>query len=74
MELFGTAGVRGSTDRVTPDLAVAVGRAVAAHARERASAPPEFVVGRDGRTTGPGLAAAVTAGLVACGGAVRRVG
>jgi phosphomannomutase len=75
MELFGTAGIRGSaTDRVTPDLAVAVGRAVAAHAGANAAEPPTVVVGRDGRTTGPGLAAAVTAGLLDGGASVRRVG
>ena len=38
MELFGTAGVRGSaTERVTPELALAVGRAVAAAVRESES-------------------------------------
>ncbi|MFC6753179.1 hypothetical protein, partial [Halorubrum tibetense] len=36
MELFGTAGIRGSVeDRVTPSLALAVGRAAAAVAREQ---------------------------------------
>ncbi len=70
MELFGTAGVRGDVDRVRPELVARVCRAAA-----RAAAPdPTFVVGRDGRTTGAGLAAAATAGLAAGGADVRRVG
>jgi len=77
MDLFGTAGIRGSvrTD-VTPELAVAVGRAVG-HAAREASATPrnaDVVVGRDGRTTGGALAAAVEAGVRAAGASVRRVG
>ncbi|WP_224269377.1 phosphomannomutase [Haloprofundus salinisoli] len=68
MELFGTAGIRGSaTERVTPELALAVGRAVG---RDGA----EVVVARDGRVTGPGLAAAVEAGLLSAGADVRRAG
>ncbi|QGX96509.1 phosphomannomutase [Haloplanus rallus] len=68
MDLFGTAGIRGSVETdVTPELAVAVGRAVGREA-------DEVVVGRDGRTTGPGLAAAVEAGALSGGAAVRRVG
>ncbi|MEZ3144457.1 phosphomannomutase [Halobaculum sp. MBLA0143] len=73
MDLFGTAGIRGDVrDRVTTDLALRVGRAVGAHAHE--AGDREFVVGRDGRTTGPGLAAAVESGLLATGADVRRVG
>jgi phosphomannomutase len=68
MDLFGTAGIRGSVETdVTPELAVAVGRAVGRDA-------DEVVVGRDGRTTGAGLAAAVEAGALSGGAAVRRVG
>ena len=74
MELFGTAGIRGSaTERVTPELALDVGRAVGADAVESAG-PPTVVVGRDGRTTGPALAAAVEAGLESAGADVRLVG
>jgi phosphomannomutase len=69
MALFGTAGIRGSVEtEVTPELAVAVGRAVARDATDA------VVVGRDGRTTGPGLAAAVEAGVLSGGGSVRRLG
>ncbi|MFB6084746.1 MAG: phosphomannomutase [Halorientalis sp.] len=68
MELFGTAGIRGPVDeRVTPELALAVGRAAAADG-------DEFVLGRDGRETSPALASAVAAGLESGGATVRRVG
>jgi phosphomannomutase len=73
MDLFGTAGIRGSavTD-VTPELAVAVGRAVArADCGDRSTG---LVIGRDGRTTGEGLASAVEAGALSGGASVRRVG
>ncbi|MFC7227521.1 phosphomannomutase [Salinirubellus salinus] len=73
MELFGTAGIRGDVrERVTPGLALQVGRAAAADAA--AAGDHEFVVGRDGRTTGSALAAAVEAGLTAGGARVVRVG
>jgi phosphomannomutase len=68
MDLFGTAGIRGDVQsRVTPALARAVGRAAGADG-------DSFVVGRDGRTTGEGLAAAVEAGLLSAGADVTRVG
>lgn len=89
MELFGTAGIRGSVeDRVTPALALAVGGAVGEIARENEAEaeaadaaggpgegdPPEVVVGRDGRVTGPALAAAAEAGLSAAGATALRAG
>ncbi|MFW5963485.1 MAG: phosphomannomutase [Natronomonas sp.] len=68
MELFGTAGIRGdATTAVTPSLAVAVGRAAAVDGET-------FVVGRDGRETGPALVAAVEAGIESGGAEVVRVG
>jgi len=68
MELFGTAGIRGpARTEVTPELALAVGRAAAADGEE-------FVLGRDGRETGAALAAAVEAGLESGGASVVRVG
>ncbi|SFG13707.1 Phosphomannomutase [Halopelagius inordinatus] len=74
MELFGTAGIRGTvTTRVTPELALAVGRAVGLDVVE-SGGRPDVVVGRDGRTTGPGLAAAVESGLESAGANVVRVG
>jgi len=78
MDLFGTAGIRGSVrTEVTPELAVAVGRAVGGEAvggPSTASREHEVVVGRDGRTTGGALAAAVEAGVRSGGADVRRLG
>jgi phosphomannomutase len=68
MELFGTAGIRGPVaDSVTPDLALAVGRAVGVDAEM-------VVVGRDGRQSGIALAAAIEAGLTSAGADVVRLG
>jgi phosphomannomutase len=73
MELFGTAGIRGdATTRVTPELALSVGRAAGLDAVGAGDA--EFVVGRDGRTTGEALASAAEAGLLSAGATVRRAG
>ncbi|QLG61700.1 phosphopentomutase/phosphoglucosamine mutase [Halorarum salinum] len=73
MNLFGTAGIRGSAERrVTPELALDVARAVGTAARE--AGDREFVVARDGRVTGPSLAAAVEAGLTSAGADVTRLG
>ena len=79
MELFGTAGIRGpARERVTPELALSVGRAAGAgvvdDADGGASLPPEVVVARDGRTTGEALAAATEAGLESAGADVRQAG
>jgi phosphomannomutase len=68
MTLFGTAGIRGSAvETVTPELALAVGRAAGRDGEE-------FVVARDGRETGAALAAAMEAGLESAGADVRRAG
>jgi phosphomannomutase len=88
MDLFGTAGIRGSAaERVTPELALAVGRAVAAEVRNDAAAdesersandarerPAEVVLARDGRVTGGALAAATESGLASGGVRVLRAG
>ncbi|XVH31066.1 phosphomannomutase [Haloferacaceae archaeon DSL9] len=79
MDLFGTAGIRGRVDeRVTPELALRVGRAVGTVAREAAAEQGRdgatVVVGRDGRVTGEGLAAAVESGLISAGVDVVRLG
>jgi len=68
---FGTAGIRGPVTEVGPELALAVGRAVGRDAR--ASGDP-VVLARDGRTTGPALAAAIEAGATSAGADVRRAG
>jgi phosphoglucosamine mutase len=70
--LFGTDGVRGVANQdLTPDLALALGRAAA-----RVIAPNggEFVVGRDTRLSGPMLEGALVAGLCSAGAGVLRVG
>ncbi|EMA68132.1 phosphoglucomutase/phosphomannomutase alpha/beta/alpha domain I [Halorubrum aidingense JCM 13560] len=84
MDLFGTAGIRGSVEeRVTPELALAVGRAVAAEMRATesdgtreggAAREPEIVLARDGRVSGAALAAAMEAGLASGGVRVCRAG
>ncbi|MFB6211274.1 MAG: phosphopentomutase/phosphoglucosamine mutase [Halobacteriales archaeon] len=67
MTLFGTAGIRGDVrETVTPELAMAVGRAAAIEAAT-GDTPPTFVVARDGRETGQALVAAMTAGLTSGG-------
>jgi phosphomannomutase len=68
---FGTAGIRGPVTEIRPELALSVGRAAGMDARE---AGATLVVGRDGRTTGPALAAAVEAGATSAGADVRRAG
>jgi len=86
MDLFGTAGIRGSAEeRVTPEFALAVGRAVAAEVRGAAEddgsgrtdgdgRPAEVVLARDGRVTGGALAAAMESGLASGGVRVLRAG
>ena len=68
---FGTAGIRGPVTDVTPELALAVGRAAG---RDAVEAGASLVVGRDGRTTGESLAAAVAAGATSAGARVERAG
>ena len=78
MVQFGTAGVRGSVvDRVTPTVALAVGQAVGRLVTESPPpdrSPPAVVIGRDGRTSGPALAAAVEAGVASAGARPVRIG
>ncbi|QIO22743.1 phosphomannomutase [Haloarcula sp. JP-L23] len=68
MELFGTAGIRGDVvERVTPELALAVGRAAGRDA-------DEFALGHDGRVSSPALADALASGLASAGADVVRIG
>jgi phosphoglucosamine mutase len=65
---FGSSGVRGPFATVaTPELALAIGRAVGSMRRR-------VVVGRDARNTGPLLERALTAGLLASGAEVASAG
>jgi phosphoglucosamine mutase len=66
--LFGTDGVRGVAGvLLTPDLAVALGRAATA---EVAGAHPRVLLVRDTRESGEMLEAALAAGIAAAGGEV----
>jgi phosphoglucosamine mutase len=63
--LFGTDGVRGVANAdLTPDLALALGRAAASVLGERGA---RFVMGRDTRLSGPMLEGALTAGMCSAG-------
>ncbi len=63
-------GIVGST--LTPAVVRAVGLALGALGRERGA--PTFAVGRDGRSSGPGLAVALAEGLMAGGANVVDLG
>ena len=65
--LFGTDGVRGvANEGLTPELALALGRAVGA----RLGAGARVLVGRDTRLSGPMLEGALSAGLASAGAEV----
>ena len=70
--LFGTDGVRGVANRdLTPDLALALGRAAGA---VLASGGGEVVIGRDTRISGSMLEGALAAGFCSAGWAVKLAG
>jgi phosphoglucosamine mutase len=70
--LFGTDGVRGVANRdLTPDLALALGRAAADIIVPDGGL---VVVGRDTRVSGPMLEGALVAGLCSAGAHVKRAG
>ncbi|HWO90287.1 MAG TPA: phosphomannomutase/phosphoglucomutase [Gemmatimonadales bacterium] len=68
-DVRGTVGVD-----LTPEVALALGRAIAAEALERLGRAPTLVVGRDNRPSGESLGKALIAGLRAGGVNVRAVG
>lgn len=71
---FGSEGIRGVANReLTPELALAVGRA-AAQELGGGGTRPRLLVGRDTRVSGPMLEAAVAAGVTAAGGDVDLAG
>lgn len=77
--LFGTDGVRGRANRppMTPEVALALGRAVGAWVRLRAGsdvAPPPVAIGADTRASGPLFEHALTAGLLSMGCDVLSLG
>lgn len=72
-QLFGTDGVRGiaNSPQLSPQLAFALGQAAV---RLCQAHRPRAVIGRDTRRSGPLLEAALTAGILAAGGDVIRLG
>lgn len=69
--LFGTDGVRGVANReLTPELALALGRALAM----RLGAGSRVLIGRDTRRSGPMLEGALAAGLASAGAGADLVG
>jgi phosphomannomutase/phosphoglucomutase len=72
-EIFKAYDIRGIVDRTLTEPAVeAIGRGLAAVARERNVS--KFVIGRDGRLSGPRLAQALARGLTAGGMDVIDIG
>ena len=74
--IFGTDGIRGVANNppMTPETALAVGRAVVRLCWEKAGERPRIVVGRDTRLSGTMLESALAAGVCSAGGDVLRVG
>jgi len=72
-EIFKAYDIRGIVGRtLTPDAARLIGRALGSEAR--AAGLTTIVVGRDGRLSGPALAAALAEGIVATGTDVVDIG
>ncbi len=73
--LFGTDGIRGRANRhpMTPETALAVGRAVATFFSDGGS-PARVVIGRDTRVSGDMLEHAMTAGILSAGGTALLAG
>jgi phosphomannomutase/phosphoglucomutase len=67
-EIFKAYDIRGIVGRsLTEDTVRQIGLALGTEARERGKGPQTFAVGRDGRLSGPSLAAALMEGLRASG-------
>lgn len=72
--LFGTDGVRGiANSELTPELAFSLGKA-GAHVLRKENKRPVIVIGKDTRVSGDMLENALTAGILAVGGNVIKVG
>ncbi len=73
--IFRQYDIRGTVgDQLTPELAHAVGRAVATMTRQRVNKAPTIAVGRDNRPSGELLARAVRDGIARSGGTAMDVG
>ncbi len=74
-KLFGTDGIRGVANTVlTPELALATGRALVTVLREQGLGRPAVLVGRDPRWSGELLESALVAGIASAGGDAVTVG
>ena len=72
---FGTDGVRGRANvELTPELALALGRALVTVLHEEGEKRPSILVGRDPRWSGDMLEAAMIAGITSAGGDAVSVG
>ncbi|MCL2420246.1 MAG: phosphoglucosamine mutase [Defluviitaleaceae bacterium] len=72
---FGTDGVRGKANEyLTPELAMAIGRAGAYALAGHLGRPPKILIGADTRLSADMLEAALVAGLCAVGAEVHRAG
>ena len=72
--LFGTDGVRGiANQELTPELAFNLGKA-GAHVLKKENKRPVIIIGKDTRVSGDMLESALTAGILAVGGNVIKVG
>ncbi len=74
--LFGTDGIRGvaNVHPMTPELALALGRAVTFVAGRGQRHPPRILVGKDTRLSGYMLETAIAAGVTSMGGRVLLCG
>lgn len=73
--IFGTDGVRGKANAdLTPELALALGRAVVTVLREEGERRPSILIGRDPRWSGEMLESALVAGITSAGGDAVSVG
>jgi phosphoglucosamine mutase len=75
-ELFGTDGIRGTAGRhpMTPEVALALGRAIAHVFRERAGSRKQILIGKDTRLSGYMFEDALAAGICSMGVNVIQVG
>jgi phosphoglucosamine mutase len=72
---FGTDGVRGRANHdLTPELTLALGRALVTVLHEEGEKRPSILVGRDPRWSGDMLEAAMVAGITSAGGDAISVG
>jgi phosphoglucosamine mutase len=73
--IFGTDGVRGKANQdLTPELAMALGRALVTVLGEEGERRPSILIGRDPRWSGEMLEAALTAGITSAGGDAVSIG